>query len=108
MAVLSMIFSLIGLASGGYACLFTFMDLKTAAIFFIPGVLGIVFGLIGIASTGKESGKRGRALAVVGLIIGLASIVLWIAGAFVLRNAVREKYGNTNLMSAIRTILDRK
>ena len=47
-------------------------------------------------------------LAVAGIIIGGLSIVLWIVGSFYLHNVVREKYGTTDLMSAVRTILGRK
>lgn len=105
LAVLSLIFSLIGLVSGGYACLFTFMDFGTAAVFFIPSVIAIVLGLIALTGTGKDKAKRGKPLAIAGLLIGVLSIALWIVGAFFLHHLVKDKYGNEDLMSAIRAIL---
>jgi hypothetical protein len=43
---------------------------------FITGLLAVVFGIVGIRATGNPR-YSGRPLAVIGLILGLISLVLW-------------------------------
>jgi hypothetical protein len=45
---------------------------------FIGGILGIVFGLVGIQQT-KRRGERGRGLAIAGLVIGILGALFWLA-----------------------------
>lgn len=103
-AVLSVIFAIIGVFAGGYGCLISFLNFGIALLFYLPSVLGIVFGLIAVSQTGRDRKHKGRILAFAGLIIGALAIVLWLIATFYLRGAVRAEFGTMDLMSVIRVI----
>lgn len=48
-------------------------------LFGIGGILGIVFGIIGIKQCAKLN-ERGRGLAIAGIVIGGIVVALWILG----------------------------
>lgn len=52
-----------------------------ACIPFLTSLLAVVFGLIGLKQT-RQRGINGRAMAVVGLILGFVGLVGWGAGGF--------------------------
>lgn len=45
---------------------------------FLLSVLGIIFGGIGIAQTGRDPNLGGRGMAIAGLVCGIVAIALWI------------------------------
>lgn len=55
------------------------------------GLFGAVFGAVGLMSTGGETGRRGRGVAVSGLIFSLVGIVGWGAAAY----AVKQVWDTT-------------
>ena len=65
MAVASMVLSLVGIVP-------CFWGLQ------IPGVLGIIFGFIGLKQT-KDNARKGRGMAIAGLVIGIILVVVAIA-----------------------------
>ena len=103
-AVLSLIFAIIGVFAGGYACLLSFLNIGIALIFFVPAALGIVFGLLGLHGSGSGRPRRGRILAWLGIIIGALAVVLWVIGIIYLRTRTNAEFGTTDLMSVIRLI----
>jgi len=46
---------------------------------FVLGILGIVFGSIGLRDTGRDPDLAGRAIAAWGLALGIVSLVGWTA-----------------------------
>ena len=42
----------------------------------IPAVLGVIFGFVGISQT-KDGARKGRGMAIAGLVIGVAVVLLW-------------------------------
>lgn len=68
MAVASLVLSLVGLVP-------CFWGLQ------IPGLLGIIFGFIGLKQT-KDNARRGRGMAIAGLVIGI--ILVLIAAAVII------------------------
>ena len=107
LAVLAIIFAVVGVFAGGYACLLSFMNLGIAVIFYLPSVLGILFGFLALRSTGRDMIYRGRILAFLGIVIGAVAIVLWIIGTFMLRHYTAVEFGSLDLMNAIQTIIRR-
>jgi hypothetical protein len=45
---------------------------------FLGGVLGVVFGIIGLRHC-RRNGDRGRGLAIAGIVIGALALVFWVA-----------------------------
>lgn len=103
-AVLSIIFGIVGVFAGGYACLLFFMDIRIALIFYLPSVLAILFGLLALRSTGRDLPHRGKPLAVLGIILGILAIVLWLVGTFLLRSRTAAEFGTLDIMSVLRVI----
>ena len=60
-------------ASGaaGFMSLFAFL-------FFLPNILAILFGIVGIIKTGNPS-IGGRGMAIAGLILGIIFFIIWLA-----------------------------
>ena len=54
-----------GMAIAGFVCSFFFQ------------VLGIVFSAIGLSRANKSATKKGRGLAIAGLVISIVSLVIW-------------------------------
>ena len=103
-SVLSVIFGIIGVFTGGYACLLSFLNILIALAFYLPSVLAIVFGLLALRSTGRGRKHKGRILAFLGIILGVLSLVLWVIGTFYLRGVVAAEFGTMDLMSVVRVI----
>ena len=103
-AVLSIIFAIIGIFAGGYGCVLSFYKLLIGLAFFLPSVLGVIFGLVALRNTGRDRAHRGRILAFAGIILGALSVVFWLIGFFYLRGTVAAEYGTVDLMSAVRLI----
>jgi hypothetical protein len=40
----------------------------------LPGVLGVIFGGIGLSQTNNRSGYRGRGMAIAGLVLGIVLV----------------------------------
>ena len=59
----------VGVYSGGILILFAFL-------FFLPSILGILFGIAGI-SKARMPGVSGKGLAIAGLVIGIIFFLLW-------------------------------
>ncbi len=62
MAIASMVLSLVGLIP----CFWLFQ---------VPGLLGLIFGFVGLNQT-KDGARRGRGMAIAGLVIGIILVVL--------------------------------
>ncbi len=45
--------------------------------YFIPSILAIVFGIVGLSQV-KRTGAKGKGMAMVGIILGAVAILLWI------------------------------
>ena len=65
MAISSLVLSLVGLAP----CFWVFQ---------VPGLLGVIFGIIGMKQT-KDGTRKGRGMAIAGLVIGIILLVIAIA-----------------------------
>lgn len=69
MAVAGMVLSLVGLIP----CFWLFQ---------VPGLLGMIFGFIGMGQT-KEGGRKGRGMAIAAVVIGvllmLVCVAFWVA-----------------------------
>ena len=64
---------------------------------FVLGLLGIIFGAIGINQTGKDPNLGGRGMAIAGLVCGVVFIALWVilivaVGVFVTSTTVYPTY----------------
>lgn len=79
MAIASLVLSLVGIIP-------CFWGLQ------IPGVLGIIFGFVGLSQT-KDNARKGRGMAIAGLVVGIVLVViaaaLWIY-IFTSDNCVRD------------------
>ena len=42
----------------------------------VPAILGVIFGFVGLSQT-KDGARNGRGMAMAGLIIGVAVVLLW-------------------------------
>ena len=42
----------------------------------IPAVLGVIFGFVGLSQT-KDGARRGRGMAIAGLVVGIIVVLLW-------------------------------
>jgi Na+/proline symporter len=62
MAVASMVLSLVGIIP----CFFALQ---------IPGLLGVIFGFVGLKQT-KDGARKGRGMAIAGLVIGIILLVI--------------------------------
>jgi uncharacterized membrane protein len=62
MAIASMVLSLVGLIP----CFWVFQ---------IPGLLGLIFGFVGLNQT-KDGSRKGRGMAIAGLVIGIILVVV--------------------------------
>ncbi len=51
------------------------------------GLVGAVLGGVGVATTGANGLKRGRGMAISGLILSVVSLVIWVVSAFSLQKA---------------------
>lgn len=71
MGVAAFIFGLICLL----ICILLFWIPLFSWIGIIPGVLGIVFGAVGIAKASRNNG-RGRGLAIAGLVLSIIGILI--------------------------------
>jgi hypothetical protein len=60
-----------------FGCIFCFP--------FIPGLVAVITGVVGIAST-RNPMVRGRVMAIIGLLLGLASLLLWGGASVAVRN----------------------
>ncbi len=47
-------------------------------LFQIPGLLGMIFGFVGMSQT-KDGARRGRGMAIAGMVIGIISLVACVA-----------------------------
>ena len=65
MAIASLVLSLVGIIP----CFWGFQ---------IPGLLGVIFGFVGLSQT-KNNARRGRGMAIAGLVIGIILIVIAVA-----------------------------
>lgn len=104
---LSIIAGLIGLFSGGYAAILSFLNFTTALIFFVPSVLAVIFGVICLIVGVKRKTRKGQALAVIGLILGLIGLVAWIVIMLILRGRVLSLTGGTELMDVLKMLINR-
>ena len=104
---LSIIAGLIGLFSGGYAVILSFLNFTTALIFFVPSVLAILFGVICLIIGVKRKTKKVQALAVIGLILGLLGLVVWVVIMMILRGRVISLTGGTELMDVLKMLINR-
>jgi len=65
MAIASLVLSLVGIIP----CFWGFQ---------VPGLLGIIFGFVGLSQT-KDNARRGRGMAIAGLVIGIILVLIAIA-----------------------------
>lgn len=42
----------------------------------VPAVLGVIFGFVGLSQT-KNNARRGRGMAIAGLVVGIIVVLLW-------------------------------
>jgi hypothetical protein len=61
-----------------------------------PGVLAIIFGLIGFFATGKAKGKGGKGLAVAGLVLGVVSAIIFFTINSAVGSAMNEASEQAN------------
>ena len=65
MAIASMVLSLVGIIP-------CFWALQ------IPGLLGVIFGFVGLKQT-KDNARKGRGMAIAGLVIGIILVIIFAA-----------------------------
>ena len=65
MAIASLVLSLVGIIP----CFWGFQ---------IPGLLGMIFGFVGLSQT-KDNARRGRGMAIAGLVIGIILVLIAVA-----------------------------
>ncbi len=84
MAVAAMVLSLVGLIP----CFWVFQ---------LPGLLGVIFGFIGLGQT--KDGRRGRGMAITGIVVGILLVLvcasIWIAIALDGDHCI--EFGNSNM-----------
>ena len=105
-SLISLICGLVGAFAGAFGCIFTFVSLTYAIIFYAFSVLAIIFGLIAVLLTKKGSKYKGRGIAITGIVLGVAFLLFWIIVSIVLKGQVYLEYGTTDLMSLFRKLAD--
>ncbi|THV43155.1 hypothetical protein [Glycomyces buryatensis] len=75
----------LGLISAGL-CWIPLFNLLTSLL---PGLLAVIFGIVGIATSGKRGGK-GKGTGITGLILGVVALAVTIAWTAFLVNAFSE------------------
>lgn len=87
-----------GLVLGIVAIVTSFLPIINNISFFI-GILGAIFAIIGIVGTGKGK-KRGRGLAIAGLVVGILSIVIVLASQAFYSAVIDEALSSTKAKPA--------
>ncbi len=90
-----------GLVLGGVAIVTSFLPIINNVSFFV-GILGVIFAIVGIVGTGKGK-KRGRGLAIAGLIISILSIIAVLASQAFYSAAIDEALSSTKATPATNT-----
>ncbi len=90
--------SIVSLVLSGIAALTSFLPFINNASFFIA-LLGIVFAIIGLVSTGKGK-KSGKGIAIAGLVLGILSIVIVLVTQSIYAAALEEAFGTGHSSSA--------
>ena len=82
-------FAVAGMVLGILAVLFAFIPFLGVVFGVLLGVLGAIFGGLGIARAGQP-GRGGRGMAIAGLVLGIIGLVLALAQGAILGNAADE------------------
>lgn len=95
-AIASLVLGLVGIFTGGLGAssslasdiLFGASSMKLLAILlYIPGILAAVLGIVGIVQGGKP-GRKGRGMAIAGLVLGILFTALWFVSAEFARDTI--------------------
>lgn len=78
-AIASLCLGCMGIFSGFLSIVFALFHPVLAIMYAAPSILAIVFGIIGIAVTGREKKHSGRGLAIAGLVLGIIFTVFWLS-----------------------------
>jgi hypothetical protein len=82
--------------TNGFAIAALSCAIVLAIVPFLGGILGVVFGIIGLKQTARN-GERGRGLAIAGIVIGGIVILFWILGIIGIAIGGSSDSSNTNL-----------
>ncbi|MBR6231231.1 MAG: hypothetical protein IKR00_04770 [Lachnospiraceae bacterium] len=104
-AVIALICSIAGCISSAYGMIIVFGNLVAGLAFLLPGVLGILLGFLASSSTGRGKPKKGRAISVIAIILGIAGIAFWLVVVLILRHMAAGDFGTGDMIGILRTIM---
>lgn len=107
LSVIALICAIIGLFSSGYGAVLSFVNLGISIAFFVPSILGIIFGIIAASVTGRGHKRSGKAMAVISVILSIVGIIFWIVCIFIVKGQTKSLYGASDIISVVRLIVEK-